>query len=66
MRKCIKTRFSALLTVKKIFFEEMILVVWEFAQMHKKSFLKKCFSVQGFSWFFLSFLLLNTSNQVAC
>jgi hypothetical protein len=34
MRKCIKTRFSALLTVKKIFFAEMILGVWKCTQMH--------------------------------
>jgi hypothetical protein len=39
MRKCIKTRFSALLTFKKIFFEEMFLVVWKCAQMEKNTFL---------------------------
>jgi hypothetical protein len=39
MRKCIKTRFSALLKLKKIFFEEMFLAVWKCAQMDKNKFL---------------------------
>jgi hypothetical protein len=39
VRKWIKTRFKALLTVKKIFFEEMFLVVWKCAQMEKNTFL---------------------------
>jgi hypothetical protein len=39
MRKCIKTGFLALLTFKKIFFEEMFLVVWKCAQMDKNTFL---------------------------
>jgi hypothetical protein len=39
MRKCIKTRFSALLTVKKIFFLKKFLVVGKYAQMHQNTFL---------------------------
>jgi hypothetical protein len=31
--------FLTLLTVKKIFIEEMILLVWKFAQMHQNTFL---------------------------
>jgi hypothetical protein len=33
------TFLTPLLTVKKIFFEEMFLVVWKFAQMHENTFL---------------------------
>jgi hypothetical protein len=56
MRKCIKTRFSALLTVKKIFFEEMFLVVLKCAQMHENTFLttpdvqKYLFLKKSFWW----------------
>jgi hypothetical protein len=39
MRKCIKTRFLPLQTVKNIFFEKKFLVVLEYAQMHQNTFL---------------------------
>jgi hypothetical protein len=34
VQKCIKTRFSPLQTLKNIFFKDLILVVWKYAQMH--------------------------------
>jgi hypothetical protein len=39
MRKCIKTRFYALQTLKNIFFKAMFLVVYKHAQMHQNTFL---------------------------
>jgi hypothetical protein len=38
MRKCIKTRFKPLLTLKNIFVKAMFLVVWEHAKMHQNTF----------------------------
>jgi hypothetical protein len=38
MRKCIKTRFQPLLTLKSIFFKDMFLVVWKHAKMHQNTF----------------------------
>jgi len=38
MRKCIKTRFLPLKTLKNIFFKAMFLVVWKHAQMHQNTF----------------------------
>jgi hypothetical protein len=38
-RKCIKTRFQALQTLKNNFLRIFILVVWKYAQMHKNTFL---------------------------
>jgi hypothetical protein len=38
MRKCIKTHFQPLLTLKNIFFKDMFLVVWKHAQMHQNTF----------------------------
>jgi hypothetical protein len=37
MRKCIKTRFQPLLTLKNIFFKAMFLVVWKHAKMHQNT-----------------------------
>jgi hypothetical protein len=39
MRKCSKTRFKQLHTLKNIFFKILILVVWKYAQMHQNTFL---------------------------
>jgi hypothetical protein len=39
MRNCTKTRFLALHTLKNIFFKNFILVVWNYAQMRKNTFL---------------------------
>jgi hypothetical protein len=39
MRKCIKTRFRPLQTLKNIFFMAMFLVVWKHAKMHRNTFL---------------------------
>ena len=39
VQKCIKTRFSPLPTLKNIFFKNLILVVWKYAQMHQNTFL---------------------------
>ena len=38
MRKCIKTRFQPLLTLKSIFFKDMFPVVWKHAKMHQNTF----------------------------
>jgi len=37
--KCIKTHFLPRQTLKNIFFKNMILVVWKYAQMHQNTFL---------------------------
>jgi hypothetical protein len=55
MRKCIKTHFQQLLTLKDIFFKDMFLVVWKHAKMHQNTFLttpdvKKSFSRPCFWW----------------
>ena len=39
MRKCIKTRFYPLQTVKNIFFQNIFLVIWKYAKMHQNTFL---------------------------
>ena len=39
MRKRIKTCFQPLQTLKKVFFKDLILVVWKYVQMHKNTFL---------------------------
>jgi len=38
MRKCIKTSFSPLKMVKNIFFKNMFLMVWKYAQMQQNTF----------------------------
>ena len=37
MRKCIKTRFSPIQMVKHIYFKNIILMVWKYAQMQQKT-----------------------------
>ena len=39
MRKCIKTRFLPLQTVKNIFFQFIFLVIWKYAKKHQNTFL---------------------------
>jgi hypothetical protein len=39
MRKCIKTRFLPLQTVKNIFFQNIFLVIWKYAKTHQYTFL---------------------------
>jgi hypothetical protein len=39
MRKCIKTLFQPVQTLKKAFYKDLILVVWKYAQMHKNTIL---------------------------
>jgi hypothetical protein len=39
MRKCIKTRFLPLQTVKNIFFQNIFLVIWKYAKTHQNTFL---------------------------
>jgi hypothetical protein len=41
MRKCIRTRFLPLHTLKNIFFKNFILVVWKYAQIRKNTFLTR-------------------------
>jgi hypothetical protein len=39
MRKCIKTRFQPLQTVKNISFEKKFLLVWKYVEMHQNTLL---------------------------
>jgi hypothetical protein len=52
MRKCIKTRFRPLQTLKNIFLKVMFLVVWKHVKMHQNTFsttpdIKNCFLSGG-------------------
>jgi len=38
MRKCVKTRLQPLHTLKNIVLKNLILVVWEYAQMQQNTF----------------------------
>jgi hypothetical protein len=39
MRKCSKTRFLPLQTLKNIFFKNLILVLWKYAQRHQNMYI---------------------------